>query len=185
MPQNKITTKDLSVVYDRYFEVIYRFFYFKVLSKDVAEDLTSETFLAFGEKCKEQKEIEKSLKSYLFGIARIVFTKYLQRKYQEMAVDFEEMPWLVKDEALMNKIEGGNNDYRLHDEDNQSQKQREKMIISYIDKLPDKQKRVVYMRLIERMSLKEISKKIGKNMNYVKVTQRRGIKKLKLLVASS
>ena len=32
-------------IYDRYIEKIYRFIYFKVSSKETAEDLASETFL--------------------------------------------------------------------------------------------------------------------------------------------
>jgi DNA-directed RNA polymerase specialized sigma24 family protein len=41
------------------------------------------------------------------------------------------------------------------------------------------------MRLIEKMSLDEICEKLGKNMNYVKTTQKRGIRNLKFLISAA
>jgi DNA-directed RNA polymerase specialized sigma24 family protein len=39
--------EDVEAIYELFSERIYKFFYFKFTSKQIAEDLTSETFMAF------------------------------------------------------------------------------------------------------------------------------------------
>jgi RNA polymerase sigma factor (sigma-70 family) len=51
--------------------------------------------------------------------------------------------------------------------------------------LPEKQRIVISLRLIEKLSLKEIAQELGKNMNYVKTTQKRAIKNLKEIFANN
>ena len=59
----------------------------------------------------------------------------------------------------------------------------EDKIKHFTHKLPSKQRRVVEMRFVGRLTLSEIADRLGKNMNYVKVTQRRAIRSLKKLIA--
>lgn len=82
MTINQITSEDIEVAYDQYFNNIYRFFSYKLLDKCIAEDLTSETFLLFVKQVKQDSEII-NIKQYLFGIAKHVFLKYLKSKYDE------------------------------------------------------------------------------------------------------
>ena len=87
----------LSTIYDSEFQRIYSFFYYKTLSKDTAEDLTSETFLVLANILSgdSHKQID-NIKGFLFGIAKNVFVKYLQKKYRgeikfyNFSDDFEE-----------------------------------------------------------------------------------------------
>jgi DNA-directed RNA polymerase specialized sigma24 family protein len=50
--------------------------------------------------------------------------------------------------------------------------------------LPEKQRLVLKMRLIDKCSLHDICANLNKDMNYVKTTQKRGLHNLKLLFAA-
>ncbi len=174
--KTKKRSEKLSKLYEEYFQKIYKFFYYKVLLKEVAEDLTSETFMVLAEKIEYEEKIEND-RAYIYGIARIVFVKYLQRKYKEFTLDLSDKDYLLKDEKFLRYAES-------FVEDIEEKETSEERILPYIDKLPEKQKIVIQMRLIEKYRLKEICEKLGKNMNYVKTTQKRGLKRLKELVAT-
>jgi RNA polymerase sigma factor (sigma-70 family) len=158
----------LEVTYKQNFEKIYRFFYYKVLDCMLAEDLTSETFLAFVEQIKKRKDI-KNYNAFLYGVARVVFTKHLQKKYKEATFN-------VAPEYFEQYIE-----HVLFDA--KCDKPLEDRAQKYIDLLPSAQKEVAYLRLVAKHTNKEIAQKLGKNQNYVKVTFRRALKSLKKLVA--
>ena len=49
--------KIFSKIYDRYIDKIYRFIFFKVNSQEIAQDLTSETFLKTWESFKNGNKI--------------------------------------------------------------------------------------------------------------------------------
>jgi DNA-directed RNA polymerase specialized sigma24 family protein len=51
--------------------------------------------------------------------------------------------------------------------------------------LPDKQRAILMLRLVEKRSLSEICELTGKDMNYVRTTQKRGIARLRELVAQA
>lgn len=161
---------DIETIYDLNIEKIYRFFYYKTLSKEIAEDLTSETFLQFIDQIKKEKEIV-NLISYLFGIARIVFSNYLKRKYKT------EIPLSNGLDNFAAKID----DY-LEESD---QETAEEKIRKYLNFIPQSQRVVVELRLIYKLTLSEIAQKLGKDMNYVKTNQKRGIKSLKKVIETS
>lgn len=160
------SVSDLELIFELHFDKIYKFFYFKTLSKEIAEDLTSETFLAFADKLKKE-DIEDE-KKYIYGIAKIIFTKYLRTKYKENIVHFEDT------NQFENYVEKVNEARSVNLED---------VALRFIDMLPLKQQEVIRLRLIEKASLSEIAERLGKNMNYVKTTQKRGLKSLKKLIA--
>lgn len=163
----------LSTIYDSEFNRIYSFFYYKTLSKDLAEDLTSETFLALANILSghSDKKIE-NLKSFLFGIAKNVFVKYLQRKYRG------EIPFSNFGEDFENYID-------TFVDKSQKREPLEDKLIPYLKYLPKKQAIVLELRFIQKLTLTEICTKLGKNMNYVKTTQKRAFKSLKDAIEST
>ncbi len=156
-------------IYNNHFDKIYRFFYFRVLSADIAEDLTSNTFLTFAEIVRGDKIQIQNPNRIIYGIAKNIFLQYLKQKYKS------EIPFSVI----------GDNFEEFVSEEIKSIEDKptlEERAIKYINLLPQKQKEVAYLRFIEKMSLKAIAVKLKKNVNYVKVTQRRAIKSLKIIV---
>jgi RNA polymerase sigma-70 factor (ECF subfamily) len=161
----------IETLYENNFERIYRFFYYKLLSKEAAQDLTSETFLTFIEHINKNKPID-NFTNYLYGIARNVFLKFLKNKYQQdLTEQFNEESFAEHVELFINELD--------------SVPTIEEKAQIYIQKLPEKQKLILHARLIEKKTLEEICTLFGKGMNYVKTTQKRGLKNLRELAANS
>jgi RNA polymerase sigma-70 factor (ECF subfamily) len=166
----------LEETYDAYAGTVYRFFYIKCLDKAVAQDLTSQTFMALVERLHEERVAGSDLtirdmKKFTYGVMRNVWLMYLRQKYQRnehVLEDADEFEAYVVDEI---------GEYGAH-----SVKQRAE---PYINRLPERQRAVVYMRLLQERSIVQIAADIGKDTNYVKTTYKRGIKRLKLLIADN
>lgn len=171
MNSEQLSEKDMAAFYNENFERIYKFFYYKTLSREIAEDLTSETFITFVKIIKDQKEIQ-NLRFFLFGIAKNIFLKYLKDKYRA-GIPFSEFERDFGNyaEKFVTSIENSTT--------------LEERALPFINKLPPKQMQIMHLRFIEKLNLKQICEKLGKDMNYVKTTQKRGIANLKKLVETS
>ncbi len=157
--------------YNKNFLKVYRFFYYKILSKEKAEDLTSSVFVDLIDKLGKQHEIE-NIEKYLFGIAKIKFLEHLKNKYKTAHLDYEEFNEQRFGIYMEDFVEEIDQKPTIEDK-----------ALGFIDRLPEKQKIVIRKRLIEKKSLGEICKDLKKDMNYVKTTQKRGLKKLREMVA--
>lgn len=83
--------KEFSKIYDRYIEKIYRFVFLKVSSQEVAEDLTSETFLRGWESFKNGTNIENP-QAFLYQIARNLVTDHYREKGKAQFVSVDSSP---------------------------------------------------------------------------------------------
>lgn len=158
----------IEILYERYFNRIYRYFYYKYFSKEIAEDLTSDTFFRFVSKAKERWPDNEQ--SYLFGIAYRIHLEYLRHKYHHSTIDLDEnmaenIPELESDTTDKRKA---------------SRMQR---LWSCVEKLPDKQRNIVELILHESLGSEELAKKLHTNINYVKTTRKRAVRNLKRLLA--
>ena len=80
--------KIFSKIYDRYIDKIYRFIFLKVNSQEIAQDLTSETFLRGWESFKNGNKIENP-QAFLYRIARNLVTDYYREKGKAKIVSVE------------------------------------------------------------------------------------------------
>jgi RNA polymerase sigma-70 factor (ECF subfamily) len=154
------TVDDFSSFYKVHVKSIYRFFYFKTGIKVVAEDLTSECFIIFIENLQKVPSDIQNPKAFLYGIAKNVFLDYLKKKYKteipasslsSEAVDF-----------IDNCVQASFKSTSYED-----------ILIKYLPRIPKKQRQILSMRFLDKLSLTEITDELGKNMNYVKTTQKR------------
>jgi RNA polymerase sigma-70 factor (ECF subfamily) len=160
---------DLESFYDEYAGKVYKFFYIKSLDKMTAEDLTSQTFIAFIEKA-NTVEVE-NYKTYLYGIMRLKWVTFLRDKYNASIAELENI------EDFGSYTDGIVSSY-------ESNKGMHSRLVQYVNKLPEKQRQVITMRLIDNMSVKEVASKLGHDKNYVKTTHQRGLKRLRELLAN-
>jgi RNA polymerase sigma-70 factor (ECF subfamily) len=170
--------EELTKIYDAHFRKIYRFFYYKILSRELAEDLTADTFMKFVEMSQTKTEhglhpeaIRDPVK-YLYGIAKLVLLESLKNKYHSI----HSIP-IEKEDDFGAYVES-------YLEEVDESPTPEELAAKSITQLPEKQKKVITMRLIEKKSLKEICEILGKDMNYVKTTQKRGLHNLKVIFAT-
>jgi len=80
--------KTFSKIYDRYIDKIYRFIFLKVNSQEIAQDLTSETFLRGWESFKNGNKIENP-QAFLYKIARNLVTDHYREKGKAKIVSAE------------------------------------------------------------------------------------------------
>ena len=156
---------DLNTLYEKEASSVYRFFYFKFFDKVIAEDLTSDVFLAYAQKVAQSKRMDDP-RRYLYGIVKLVFVRYLKQKYiSKMFVRVPVEDFAARVDVFLQEID--------------TKPTIEEFARGYIEKLPEKQRAIAQMRFIEKMDLSEICEKLGKDMNYVKTTQKRAIAALK------
>ena len=67
--------KDL---FDSLFPVIYRYFYYKQVSRDEIEDLAQDTFLRFFAKYPTSNLAEEESRKIIFGIAKNVYREWVK-----------------------------------------------------------------------------------------------------------
>jgi len=83
--------KVFSKIYDQYINKIYRFIFLKVNSQEIAQDLTSETFLRSWESFKNGNKIENP-QAFLYKVARNLVTDYYREKAKTQVVSAEFVP---------------------------------------------------------------------------------------------
>lgn len=157
----------IETVYDEYASKVYKFFYIKCFQQQVAEDLTSQTFMYMLEKMQSGVVITDH-KKYVYGVMRNVWMSYLRQKYRAAE-------YLPED---MDNFESYTDEF-IQEYEAQTVKERAS---TFIARLPASQQQVVHMRLLEERSVQEIAAQIGKDKNYVKTNYKRGIKRLRELV---
>lgn len=79
--------KEFSKIYDKYLDKIYRFIYFKVNAKEVAQDLCSETFIRCWNSYTQNK-IDNP-QAFLYTIARNLVTDHYREKAKIQFVSTE------------------------------------------------------------------------------------------------
>ena len=171
MSMSAKSTVSVESVYTDNVEKLYKFFYFKVLDKQTAEDLTSDTFIAFAEKFEKLDKDKDTLEKYLYGIARNVWNGHLRKKYNQP-------------ETLTDEIDDFSRFVEEENDEIESMSLQDRAI-KFINMLPPKQRIIATLRLIDGLTPTEISKKINKPVNYVKVTLRRALRRLEELVAQA
>ncbi len=159
---------EIEELYDGYVDKVYKFFYIKCLDRDIAEDLTSATFVSYIEHTEGEASIINDHVKYLYGIMRNTWLTYLRNKYRKQEFAIETMDDF--EDYVAQEIE------KFEDV---PVKERAARVIAL---LPDKQREVVSMRLLEELSIKEIAAYFGKDTNYVKTTYKRGFRRLKKLI---
>jgi RNA polymerase sigma-70 factor (ECF subfamily) len=160
--------KKFSLLYDQYVNRIYRFILIKVSSKEVAEDLCSETFLRAWQTFKKAgnpghfNEI-KNPSAFLYQIARNLVVDYYREKDKIKLVSLENSN-PVSSTSLENKI-------FLNSDLEQVRKA--------LNKLNDDYQNLIIWHYLDELSIAEISEILNKKEGAVRVQLHRAIKALR------
>ncbi len=144
-------------IYEMYSKKVFLFLLSKTNNEHLAEELTQETFFQ-AVQCIDQFKGNSSVLTWLCGIAKNVWLKYL-RKHQEI---------LSVEESIL-EIEG---------EKEISVQWEQKEILQLIHDMNEPVREVMYLRLISNLSFAEIGEIIGKTENWTRVTFFRGKQKI-------
>jgi len=155
------TSDDFESAYEAYAQGIYRFLLWRTQDSDLSEDLTSSVF----EKAWQKRTTFHggSLKSWLFRIAHNTLIDHW-RKVQPLP--------LFDDDAIADESHEPTSEIL----DKTTDLERLHVALAI---LPDDVRSVVELRFIERLSAKEVGRRLGLSENNVRVIQYRALKKLK------
>jgi len=149
-------------IYERYMDDIYRFVIRKVWDKETSEDITSQVWIKILNSIDNYSEQSwATFKSWLYCIARNTVTDYYRTKKEH--VDIEEV------------IEPGfTTDFGKHIDDVTTLKK----VSQYVWELSDKEKEIVFLRVWDDLSYKEISEILGVSVDNCKQIYSRSVKKI-------
>ena len=151
------------ILYQSYIRKIYDFIYYKTLNKEVAEDLTSTTFLKALKNINNFQTNKGQFSSWLYRIARNNVIDYYRTKKTEF--DVNEF-WDLTDK--------NNTEFDFE------AKQKIEKVEKYLKQLPPEQREIVIMRVWNEMSYQEIAEVLDKSEASCKMLFSRTINKLRV-----
>ena len=151
-------------LYDRYFDVVFRFVYFRVNDRTLAEDFTSETFLRALRRITTISYQGRDIGAWFVTIARNIVLDHLKSARHRL-----ETP-------TANTIEGHNPAPSTEAAVLASlQSQR---LMQAVAKLGDEQRECIVLRFVQGMSVSETAAIMDKNDGAIKALQHRAVRKL-------
>src|SRR3989344_1080233 len=148
--------------FDDYSDAIYRHIFFRVFNKELALDLTQDTFMKTWEYLEKGRKVE-NLRAFLYQVATNLVIDY-SRKKKEVSLDalhdagFD--PGFQEAEKISKNI-----DFSL--------------VLQVLQKLDENDREIVSMRFVDDLSPEEIARILGVSDNVVNVRVHRALKKLK------
>ncbi|HEX7456167.1 MAG TPA: RNA polymerase sigma factor [Candidatus Nanoarchaeia archaeon] len=153
-------TEAFGEIYDQYIERVYRFVYFKVGRKEIAEDLTQDIFMKALENLGKYRN-EGSFDAWIFAISRNTVIDYYRTKKGEISLDLIREPHAV--------------DNTQHLEI----KEEFERVFKVLQDLSEAEQEVIILHSIEQYSFSEIAGITDRNEEYLRVLKHRALKKLK------
>ena len=160
MPNPK---KQFSELYNKYVDKIYRFIFLKVSSQEIAQDLTSETFLRGWQAFRNPRDIENP-PAFLYKIARNLVIDHYREKEQKGTISTEELRII---------------DPRSNLEEKAILTSDLSTIQAALSKLREDYQTVIIWRYLDELSIPEIAKILEKPEGTVRVTLHRALKTLR------
>lgn len=154
----------LAEIYDLYFKKLYRFIFFRVGHKEVAEDLAEEVFLKAFTKIGDAGN--GSLEGWLYQIARNLVIDYYRQK--KLTINIEEVE---------NTLE-----YESNVIDVVNLQQQQKVTLKLIKELNPEQQIVIKLKFFEDLDNAEIAELLHKSEGAIRVIQHRAVAKLQELI---
>lgn len=161
----KLDREAFGRIYDHFSEKLYRFIFFRVGHKELAEDILADTFVKAWTKI-EQVSNAKALTSWIYQIAKNNIIDYYRVK--KVTVDLEEVVEVLEDAS--SPIDDAN----LMIE--------QQVVVELIEHLAPDQQQVIRYKFFEDLENIEIAQIMNKSEGSIRVIQHRAILKLEELL---
>lgn len=155
-------------LYDNYLDTVYRYIYYRVGSKAVAEDLTSETFLRALRRIGTFTWQGRDFGAWLVTIARNLVADHFKSSRFRLEVTTGEM-------LDANEVEASPEDCVLETLSNAA-------LLEAVRKLNPQQQECVTLRFLQGLSVAETARIMGKNEGAIKTLQYRAVRTLARLL---
>ena len=156
--------QNIEEIYKEYSTSVYKYLFCLTQNKEISEDLTQETF-ALAVKDIKKFRGECKLSVWLCQIAKHLWYKELKKKNKNINVSFEE----INENALYDEML----------EENLCAKEEKLKLFKDMQKLDEKSRDVMYLRMVGNLSYEEIGEILGKTSNWSRVTFYRAKQKIR------
>ncbi len=150
----------LQDAYRRNIELIYRFIYSRVGNREDAEDLTSQVFLKAVHNLDAERE-EASIRSWLFHLARTTVADHWRQYYRGPTVPLQ----LMTPDTTPQPVDAAQPDVASA------------KVAKLLTDLPENYRRVLQLRFLEGLSVRETAAEMGTTEGNVKVLQYRALRR--------
>jgi RNA polymerase sigma-70 factor (ECF subfamily) len=160
--------KAFSKIYKRFYQQVYRYIYYRTNDRNVAEDLTAETFLKVLQSIKTYRKDARSFLPWIIKIAyRLIVDHYRavdkSRRFSdeqlELGIDLKTSSQLIE-EDIINRLDG-------------------EIVWRAVRMLTDEQQQVIYLKFGLGFSNREVAEILGKREGAIKSLQIRALDSLK------
>ena len=152
-------------IYNLYFKKIYKFIYYRVGHKEIAEDLAEDVFLKAYSKIASIAR-EESFEGWLYQISRNQVIDYYREKKLTVAL-----------EDLENTLE-----YETNIIDVVELAEQQKIFLRLLKRLTPEQQAVIKLKFLENLENDEIAALLNRTEGAIRVIQHRAISKLRELL---
>lgn len=153
---------DIENMYIEYFPKIYNYVFYKVLHKEISEDLVSDIFIKVISKFYTFDSKKSSFSNWIYRISENTLIDYYRIRKVHYNID-EQINYLHIDfEAQYNQI---NDEFQ-------------KYIYDVLSSLTEKQRTIIYLKYFENMKNSEICKITGINASTISTIHQRTIHQL-------
>ncbi len=160
----KPVMQNMEEIYKEYSTTVYKYLFCLTQSKELSEDLTQETFVEAVRDIKKFRG-ECKLSVWLCQIAKHIWYKELKKNKKNVNVSFEEIKEdVLYDETLEEAI---------------CVKEEKLKLFKDMQKLDEKSREVMYLRMVGNLSYEEIGEILGKTSNWSRVTFYRAKQKIR------
>lgn len=157
-------------LYDRYVDMVYRFVYFRVNDRGLAEDFTSETFLRALRRITTISYQGRDIGAWFITIARNIVFDHTKSARHRMEVTTADAP------DGDDRAPGPESEV-LTSMDNER-------LMKAVRSLGDEQRECIMLRFIQGLSVSETAAVMGKNEGAVKALQHRAVRKLAEMIGN-
>jgi RNA polymerase sigma-70 factor (ECF subfamily) len=164
------TEKDFLDAYEKYADDIYRHCYFRLYNKELAEDITQETFIKTWKYVTEGKEI-KNIRAFLYRVAVNLIIDN-SRKKKELYLD-DTVLKESRESVRLTNITAEEGFFNRFDSE---------QIVKMLDELADNQKQVMVMRYVDELMPSEIADILEESPNAISVRINQATNKLRKII---
>jgi len=162
--------KKFSKIFDQQINKIYRFIYLKVSSAEIAQDLSSETFLRGWKAYNKTKNEIENPQAFLYQIARNLVIDFYRKREKTKTISIEE--YLETDNFNVNNITNSIEEKIMLVSDIDS-------IKTALGKLKDDYQNVIIWHYLDDLSISETAKLLDKTEENTRVLLHRALKALR------
>ena len=165
--QKQFDKEELVKLYEENNDALYRYAFRYLSDQDLAEECVSEVFTRYLHMLRNGKKPDGNISAYLYRIAHNWVVDYYRKR--------------KPDENLGNEILV---DHKSNPEMHFSKDQVRDQLRKALLKLPEEQRRVIELHILEAWSHEEVAQHLGKTVEASRALQYRGLRKLRKSIDS-